>query len=225
MANDWYAIKLRETRKLKRWLFEQGITRCEWPRGCTNTLGLAPAHRLKQRRIRTIEEVWMAALLCGSHHHFIEYGDRKHKGTHRRMFRLITMIILRRKIQYGRTFDSPQVDDEVEKVATGGRDRGANIHRPVRRAERHKAIRSKGFGRPAGRSMGMGQLPRTASTGSGTMKEEIDGYRRTSVKTRDRAKIDQKIEEFEERGKEVIVKESAGYFYLYVKKEQPLGVK
>lgn len=54
------------------------------------------------------------------------------------------------------------------------------------------------------------------------MKEEIDGYRRTSVKTRDQEKLKQKIEEFEDRGEKVRVEQSAGYYYLYVKKEKPL---
>lgn len=54
------------------------------------------------------------------------------------------------------------------------------------------------------------------------MKEEIDGYRRTSVKTRDKAKLEQKLEEFRARGEEVTVHESAGIYYIYMKKEKPL---
>lgn len=54
------------------------------------------------------------------------------------------------------------------------------------------------------------------------MREEIDGYRRTSVKTRDENRLKQKLEEFEERGEKTMVKESAGYYYIYVKKEKPL---
>lgn len=54
------------------------------------------------------------------------------------------------------------------------------------------------------------------------MKEEINGYRRTGVKTRDRDKLQRKIDEFTDRGKKTKVCESGGYYYLYVKKEKPL---
>ena len=54
------------------------------------------------------------------------------------------------------------------------------------------------------------------------MKEEIDGYRRTSVKTRDPEKVKQKVEEFEDRGEQPRDEESAGYYYIYEKKEKPL---
>ena len=49
-----------------------------------------------------------------------------------------------------------------------------------------------------------------------------DGYRRTSYKTRHRERLDQKIEEFEERGEKTKVIESAGVYYLFVKKEKEL---
>lgn len=54
------------------------------------------------------------------------------------------------------------------------------------------------------------------------MNEEIDGYRRTAVKTRDRDKLERKVDEFKSRGEETKVYESGGYYYLYVKKEKPL---
>lgn len=54
--------------------------------------------------------------------------------------------------------------------------------------------------------------------------EEVDanGYRRTATKSRDRQKIEQKIQEFKARGEDVIVKESAGIYYIYMKKEKSL---
>lgn len=55
------------------------------------------------------------------------------------------------------------------------------------------------------------------------MQEEIDGFRRTSIKTRDRSKLNQKIDEFKERGEETMVKTVAGIHYLYIRKEKPLG--
>lgn len=74
------------------------ITACEWPRRCTSTLGLAPAHSLKKRRITSLAEYLDIAMLCVRHHHYAEYGDRKHKGTHRRMFRLIRLCIKNRSV-------------------------------------------------------------------------------------------------------------------------------
>ncbi len=66
---------------------------CVWP-GCKSSFGNAHAHRLKKRFILT-EGEWVHGQveLCQSHHHFAEYGDRKHRGTHRRMYRLITLLM------------------------------------------------------------------------------------------------------------------------------------
>jgi hypothetical protein len=55
------------------------------------------------------------------------------------------------------------------------------------------------------------------------MKEEVDGFRRTSVKTRDKDKLRKKLEEFEARGEETKVFVSGGYYYLYIRKDKPLG--
>lgn len=54
------------------------------------------------------------------------------------------------------------------------------------------------------------------------MKEEIDGFRRTAIKTRDKEKVKEKVEMFEERGEQTKVMKSAGYYYVYVKKEKPV---
>jgi hypothetical protein len=54
------------------------------------------------------------------------------------------------------------------------------------------------------------------------MHEEIDGYRRTSFRTKLKHVLSEKLELFKDRGEETTVIESAGYFYIYVKKEQPL---
>lgn len=54
------------------------------------------------------------------------------------------------------------------------------------------------------------------------MKEEIDGYRRTATKSRDKSKIDQKVEEFRARGEDVVVHTVAGIHYIYMRKEKPL---
>lgn len=51
------------------------------------------------------------------------------------------------------------------------------------------------------------------------MNEYIDGFRRTSVKTKDQTKLREKIEDFEDRGFETMVKKSGGYSYLFVKKK------
>lgn len=68
-------------------------TRCVW-RDCSDPLGLAHAHRLKKRLILT-EEEWVhgQVKLCLRHHLHVEHGDRKHKGTHRRMYRLVTLLM------------------------------------------------------------------------------------------------------------------------------------
>lgn len=68
---------------------------CEWP-GCHDTFGLAHAHRVKKTKITAREEWLMVARLCEHHHNWIEYGDKKHKGSHRRMCRLATVIIHKR---------------------------------------------------------------------------------------------------------------------------------
>lgn len=70
-------------------------TACAWP-GCNNYFGIAHAHRLKKRFITTQEE-WVhgQVKLCHRHHHYAEYGDAKHRGTHRRMYKLITVLMTR----------------------------------------------------------------------------------------------------------------------------------
>lgn len=55
------------------------------------------------------------------------------------------------------------------------------------------------------------------------MQEEIDGYRRTSVKTRHKHILKQKLEQFQANGEETKVYESGGYSYIYVKKEKNLN--
>lgn len=167
-------------RELIKWISSLGITHCEWP-GCTSTFGVAPAHSLKRRFIGWSKSLYFEAVyLCGQHHHYIEYGDSKHRGTHRRMRRLILVLLRRRKIQW---VDDQTIGEQVTKFS-----KTANLDKEC-----------------------------------GVMQEEINGFRRTSVKTKDKNKIKQKKEEFEERGEEVIVKESAGYYYLYVKKEKEFG--
>lgn len=50
--------------------------------------------------------------------------------------------------------------------------------------------------------------------------ENIDGFRRTSVKTTDRNKIKQKVEEFLARGLSVMEKTIAGKIYLYTRDDK-----
>lgn len=49
-----------------------------------------------------------------------------------------------------------------------------------------------------------------------------DGFRRTHYSSRDKERLNEKIEMFKERGEETKILESAGRFYLYVKKEKEL---
>jgi hypothetical protein len=71
---------------------------CEWPGGCSDRFGIANAHRLKKTKITTREE-WVdgRAHLCQKHHDFAEMGDKDNKGTHERMWNIITAIIERRE--------------------------------------------------------------------------------------------------------------------------------
>jgi hypothetical protein len=83
--------------ELLEWLYDQGIVRCEW-RQCGSTFGVAPAHSVKRRFIGWSRELYFeAALLCTKCHAFVEYGDRRHRGTHRRMRRLIRTVIAGRR--------------------------------------------------------------------------------------------------------------------------------
>lgn len=70
-------------------------------RGCKEKLGMGHAHRLKKRFLTEMEWIHGQVKLCFRHHHYCEYGDLKHKGTHRRMWRLITVLMR----QQGRPFD------------------------------------------------------------------------------------------------------------------------
>lgn len=86
---------------LRKYLISIGVYSCEW-RGCKDRLGLAPAHSVKRRFIAWTEELYFeAALLCARHHHYVEYGDRRHRGTHRRMRRLVVMLIRIREARLG----------------------------------------------------------------------------------------------------------------------------
>lgn len=71
--------------------------KCAWRR-CKDLLGLSHAHRLKKRFLVT-EEEWVhgQVKLCFRHHFYAEHGDRKHKGSHRRMRRLITVLMRQQK--------------------------------------------------------------------------------------------------------------------------------
>ena len=55
-----------------------------------------------------------------------------------------------------------------------------------------------------------------------TIVELGEEYRRTSVKTKDLNKLQEKVEYFESRGETVVTRTVGGYHYLYVKKEKPL---
>jgi len=174
------ALKIIWRGWLMDWFKSNGIVRCEW-RDCSNPIGLAGAHRVKQRYIRTWDEARKAAYLCVSHHHYIEYGDRKHRGTHRRMSRFVMVFIRRRGM--------PSLDlDSTRRSA----------RRPNQRSE------------PTQEHM------------NETIIENGTKYRRSSVKTRDKAKLKQKVEEFEARGETTLVKEAAGISYIYLKKEKAL---
>jgi hypothetical protein len=63
--------------------------RCEWLGGCSDTFGLANAHRLKKTKI-TIEEEYIhgRAKLCKHHHDFVE-----HQKDHALMWNFVTRII------------------------------------------------------------------------------------------------------------------------------------
>lgn len=85
--------KARASHQAKMMRTYKHETACAW-RNCTDLMGLAHAHRLKKRLILT-EEEWVhgQVKLCLRHHVYAEHGDRKHKGTHRRMYRLITLLM------------------------------------------------------------------------------------------------------------------------------------
>lgn len=63
---------------------------CEWFNPCTETFGLANAHRLKKTKITTRQE-WVhgRAKLCQVHHDYAELGARDEPASHDRMWRLI----------------------------------------------------------------------------------------------------------------------------------------
>jgi hypothetical protein len=55
------------------------------------------------------------------------------------------------------------------------------------------------------------------------MLKEIEGYRRTAVKTKDKTKLAEKLEEFHARGETTKVVEVGGYSIVYMKIEKPEG--
>lgn len=71
------------------------INHCEWP-NCTSIFGLAHAHSMVKTKITTREQWMEIAKLCTAHHDYVDHGDRKHKGTHRRQMRLIRALIASR---------------------------------------------------------------------------------------------------------------------------------
>lgn len=73
------------------------IQHCEWPGGCSNTFGLAHAHRLKKTKITTREEWLMCAKLCGEHHRGLD--EATGEDVHRRMYDVITHIIESRALR------------------------------------------------------------------------------------------------------------------------------
>src|SRR5688572_14179840 len=89
----------RSKRKSRRALWQEQmvqayshITWCEW-RNCKSTFGLSHAHSMVKTKITTREQWMEIAKLCTAHHNFVDHGDRKHKGTHRRQARLIRTLI------------------------------------------------------------------------------------------------------------------------------------
>ncbi len=180
---------------------------CEW-RNCTSHFGLAPAHSKKRRFIGLDRGLYFeAANLCVKHHSFVEYGDRKHKGTHRRMERLIKMVIL------GRTRRGE--GSSLTFIM-------ALIKKAHEIPSRYEALIDIKPYTPRKKGKGWGKAPKKVKEESVMMPEEIDGFRRSAVKTKDPTKLKQKIEEFEARGEEVMVKEEAGISYIYLRKEKPL---
>lgn len=181
---------------------------CEW-RTCTSHFGLAPAHSKKRRFIGLDRGLYFeAANLCVKHHSFVEYGDRKHKGTHRRMERLIKMVILGR-VRRG--------EGSLTFIM-------ALIKKAHEIPSQHEALVDKPY-KPKKKGQGWRKpIPKTkvGKEDRVMMQEELDGFRRTAVKTRDPEKLKQKIAEFEARGEEVMVKEEAGISYIYLRKEKPL---
>ncbi len=180
---------------------------CEW-RTCTSHFGLAPAHSKKRRFIGLDRGLYFeAANLCVKHHSFVEYGDRKHKGTHRRMERLIKMVIL------GRTRRGE--GSSLTFIM-------ALIKKAHEIPSRYEALVDIKPYKPKKKGKGWGKATKKVKEESAMMPEEIDGFRRSAVKTKDATKLKQKIEEFEARGEEVMVKEEAGISYIYLRKEKPL---
>lgn len=69
--------------------------RCE-VEGCSDTFGVANAHRLKKTKITTREEyVHGRAHLCGRHHRALD--EATGPDVHKRMYDFITDLIERRK--------------------------------------------------------------------------------------------------------------------------------
>lgn len=65
---------------------------CEWPGGCSDTFGLANAHRLKKTKITSRSEyVDGRAMLCGAHHRSLD--EAVGEDVHQRMYDTITAII------------------------------------------------------------------------------------------------------------------------------------
>lgn len=68
---------------------------CEWLGGCSNTFGIANAHRLKKTKITTREEyVHGRAHLCQMHHQSLD--EATGEDVHARMYDVITQIIRER---------------------------------------------------------------------------------------------------------------------------------
>lgn len=72
------------------------ITWCEWPEGCSETLGLAHAHSLKKTKITTREKWLEVAKLCGEHHRQLD--EATGEDVHERMRDKILEIIEKRNV-------------------------------------------------------------------------------------------------------------------------------
>lgn len=183
---------------------------CEW-RTCTSHFGLAPAHSKKRRFIGLDRGLYFeAANLCVKHHSFVEYGDRKHKGTHRRMERLIKMVILgrvKRGGEWSLTFTMALIKAAHEIPSKYEALVDIKPYTPRKKGQGWRKLIPK---------------IKVDKEDKVMMQEELDGYRRSAVKTRDPEKLKQKVAEFEARGEEVMVLEEAGISYIYLRKEKPL---
>jgi hypothetical protein len=195
-------------------------------------------------------EYYCAARLCRECHTFLDEGETEE--AHERMFKTISVAIAHRDWQpvmlmtgtdlagelvdhmyrtpwdpvriynYRRESDGKNSEDDDDSGDVPG---SGVVRQRLRAPYDGRPARDDGGapGQPLRRAFHIGA---DSSMEGGRMDEEIElsdgAYRRTSVKTKDRSKIDAKVAEFESRGETVHVQWAGDYGYIYIRKEKPL---